>query len=47
MADEKDYFEAQPENEGDGATGEGATAPHLDMSLAPDQEHEAELAAAV
>jgi transcriptional antiterminator NusG len=46
MAEEKDYFEAQPENEGDGATGEGATAPPLDLSDAPDQEHEAELVAA-
>jgi transcriptional antiterminator NusG len=46
MADEKDYFEAQPENEGDGATGEGAAPPPLDISEAPDQEHEAELVAA-
>jgi len=46
MADEKDYFEAQPENEGDGATGEGAAQPPLDISEAPDQEHEAELVAA-
>ena len=45
MADEKDYFEAQPENEGDGATGEGAAQPPLDISEAPDQEHEAELVA--
>jgi len=45
MADEKDYFEAQPENEGDGATGEGAEAPPLDMSVAPDEVHEAELVA--
>ena len=46
MADEKDYFEAQPENEGDGASGEGAAPPPLDISEAPDQEHEAELVAA-
>ena len=45
MADEKDYFEAQPENEGDGATGEGAQAPPLDMSVAPDEAQEAELVA--